>query len=368
MQWRWQVRLNGIYASGVETDEERAIAARKACIDSIRDRTFHVRREAEGLTLRSALKRHVLEAKRLKDSDQTRRELELLAARVEAYCEKLKFVDLAVDQIRKTHMLQYRDARLDAGRAASTVASEMYLVSAVYEAAIENWGMDHLRNPTMGKDASGNRVVPSGAVGRDRSKARRLAPDEILAFVREARTVAELPEIIGVGLLTGLRLGQVISLQKGWVDFNSKAIRFPDRSRRGRRTRSKNERGQVVPLSDAALDVLDRLPVQDDGRYFTRTTVAISVAVNRIRHRLKLPPFSYHTLRHHVNSLLHDVGLSAEERANALGQRTPAVNVEHYTHVDQARVRAALARVKAKTPRQAMPRNSAAPTVHKISE
>ena len=367
MQWRWQVRLNGFYASGVETDEERAVAARKACIDSIRDRTFHLRREAEGLTLRNALKRHVSEALRLKDSDQTRRELERLASRVESYCEKLKFVDLAVDQIRKSHMLQYRDARLDAGRAASTVASEMYLISAVYEAAIENWGMDHLRNPTTGKDASGNRVVPSGAVGRDRSKARRLSEDEILAFVRAAKTIAELPEIIGVGLLTGLRLGQVTSLRKDWVDFNAKAIRFPDRSRRGRRTRSKNERGQVVPLSDAALDVLERLPVQPDGRYFTRAPGTISVAVNRIRHRLELPPFSFHTLRHHVNSLLHDVGLSAEERANALGQRTPAVNVEHYTHVDQARIRAALARVKAKTPRQAMPRKSATASLPKLA-
>jgi integrase len=222
------------------------------------------------------------------------------------------------------------------------------LISAVYETAIENWGMEQLRNPTRGKDAAGHLVVPSGGVGRDRSKARRLAPDELRAFIDAARTVNELPEVIGIGILTGLRLGQVLALKREWVDVEAMVIKFPDRSRRGRSTRSKNERGQVVPISPAAITVLETLPVGEDGRYFTRDTVTMSVAVYRIRKRLGLPPFSFHTLRHHVNSLLHDAGLSAEERSAALGQRTPAVNVEHYTHVDENRIRAALKRIQSK--------------------
>lgn len=348
LQWRYQVRAEGFTRTGVRSTEADAAQARTEVIRHIQmgdllewEAACEAYAVGQKMTLRAALKRYLSEIVPKKDSERDRVELQNNAARTVADLEALHMADKPLAGVRKADMIALRDRCLDAGLSASTTAKRMYLVSAVFRTADDNWGLE-VANPCRGRDAQGHRVVPNESVGRDRSKARRLTKDELRSLFAAAQSVQELPEILAVGCATGLRLGQVVALNRNWIDFKAAEITFPNRSEPGRPTRSKNARGQKVPLSPFAVALLQDLPTKPNGQYFSRSVVTVSVAMNRIRSRLELPPMSFHTIRHHYNSLLLDQGLGPEERAVVLGQLTAEVNSKHYTHVDRDRLARAL--------------------------
>jgi integrase len=136
--------------------------------------------------------------------------------------------------------------------------------------------------------------------------------------------------ILRLLVYTGARLSEILTLQWGWIHWESGFARLPD-SKTGTKT---------VPLPQPALDVLKRIseehgrqikfvfPGKRAGTYFT----GIQKPWQRIRQRAGLPDVRLHDLRHCFASTAVAHGESLYLVGAVLGHRT-ASTTQRYAHL-----------------------------------
>ncbi len=361
LQWRWVVRARGIYAQGVELDEASAQIARENALTLIRAGRWqdHTRElELRDLAVCQAIDRYAAQATRLKDSAKAVAELRNLAERVKAHLAELGMERRCLDgasRLRKADMIAYRDARLQIV-SPQTVAHEMQLVSQVFKSG-EDWGLEDLINPTRGRDSSGRPLIPRPPKrGRRTPRARRFSSAEITSLVQAlADESKEAAEIFLLALGSGLRRGQLIELRRSWVNWDLKIVQFPDRPpdaagevlRLTTETRSKNFKGQRIPLATSVVEFLKSLDKRGDC-FFTLSLDEFGGMFRRAVRAAGVKSCGIHTTRHHFNSLLLDAGLDPEQRALVLAQYgdldelrplAASVNIRHYSHYIDENIR-----------------------------
>lgn len=160
-----------------------------------------------------------------------------------------------------------------------------------------------------------------------------LAEDELLRLVSVLKTDANRPVCLLClfALSTGCRLGEAMSAQWQYVDKLNKVWRIPAANSKSGRLRS-------VPLSDAALEVLDEIGT--DGRYAyvftnleTKTRYThITHTWHRLREKAGLPWLRFHDLRHSFASMLVNAGRSLYEVQQVLGHADSRVT-QRYAHL-----------------------------------
>ena len=239
------------------------------------------------------------------------------------YSETLRLQALAktplgcrfVATLKPLDFARYRDERLKI-RKPGTVQREMALFSAVLEVGRKEWGL-HIENPL--------RMVKQPKANNERS--RRLSPEEQATLLAEmdkdtrsangalapggVRNTWVRPLVL-FALETAMRRGEMLSLRWENIDLVKRVAFLPD---------TKNGDSRGVPLSSAAIAVLQALPRSIDGRVFMTTGEAVKQAFTRCCKRAGLVDLHFHDLRHESTTRLARKLPNIIELARVTGHR-----------------------------------------------
>ena len=210
---------------------------------------------------------------------------------------------------------RYRDERLKI-RKPGTVVRELALYSAVIEVARKEWDIN-MNNPLS--------LVSKPSVRNERS--RRLSEHEqallMAEFDKETREANGqlaaggvrniwIKPLVLLALETAMRRGELLSLRWENIDLVKQVAFLPD---------TKNGDSRGVPLSKAAVALLQVLPRPIDGRVFATTAAAVKKSFSRAVLRAGLVDFHFHDTRHEATTRLGRKLPNIIELANVTGHR-----------------------------------------------
>jgi integrase len=288
------------------------------------DRGSYVPRSfAENTTIGLLIDRYIAEVSPLKRSQ--RREVQRLQ-----YLRKY-FGNLSPAALRSQHVAQWRDKRLSEGKAGSTVIKEMNSLSHVLDTATRDWNVSLPTNPVK------QVRKPKQSRGRDR----RITEEELAAI-----KTTKIGPIVTLAVETGMRLGELLSLEWNLIDHQSRTATLPI---------TKNGDKRIVPLSPSALATLKGIE-RNGQRVFSQwgRTDSLENAWSRTLVRLRmahkqahgpsdfLSNLRFHDLRHEAASRLFERGLNMMEVASITGHKTLAM-LKRYTHLDPSKLALKLA-------------------------
>lgn len=239
-----------------------------------------------------------------------------------------------VEDVRPPQLAKWRDERLAAGRAGSTVRNDLNTLSAVYRHAASEWGYEQLGNPVA------HLRRPSLNPGRSR----RVSALELDAIKSNTASYS-LSAIIDLAVETGMRLSEIVALHWVNIDLNQRTALLPT---------TKNGHRRVVPLSPKAVATLSerRSAVihRLDGRVFAVTPHAVTTAfrrgVSRVRRESSdklCVDLRFHDLRHEAVSRLFERGLNVMEVAAISGHRSMQM-LARYSHINPEKIAQRLAK------------------------
>ncbi len=307
-QWQAQVRKKG-YPLHTKTFETRAAAETWArAIEVEMDQgVFVSRAEAESTTLKELLDRYLAEITPGKKGAAPE------AARIRAFMRH-PLAQRFVAGIHGMDIARFRDERLRKVSSA-TVKRDLSILGHLFEVARKEWGI-HVHNPV--RDIK----PPASGKGRDR----RLLPGEeirLLAACRDARN-PWLEPIVRLALETAMRQSELVGLRWKHIDLNRRIAHLPD---------TKNGESRTVPLSSAAVRVLDSIPRSFNGQVFPCLTAeAIKRSYIRARRRAGIEGLRFHDLRHEATTRLFEKGLNIMEVASITGHKDLRM-LRRYTHL-----------------------------------
>lgn len=203
--------------------------------------------------------------------------------RLEAF-GRLPIADLPIAGITPDTLGQWRDSRL-ASVSAGTVLREITLMTSVFEHARREWRLIPV-NPM--RDVR----KPKAPRARDRL----ISEDEILrvtlALGYDGPPVETLSQQVAVMFLaaieTAMRAGELASLRWSDVDTVRRVARLRD---------TKNGDAREVPLSPAAVELLEQLRGVDPVRVFTVPPASRDALFRKARKRAGLEGFTFHDAR-----------------------------------------------------------------------
>jgi integrase len=178
---------------------------------------------------------------------------------------------------------------------------------------------------------------------REQKRERYLSPEELqrlgetLAEVQRAGT--EDPHVlaaIGLLILTGARLREILTLKWAYVDFNNGVLRLPD-SKSG---------AKLVYLNTKVVDLLRGLPRMKDnphviaGQKPGSHLVELQKPWQRIRAKAGLEDVRIHDLRHSFAAIAAGTGMSLPMIGKLLGHTQP-ITTARYAHLAADPMRAA---------------------------
>lgn len=225
----------------------------------------------------------------------------------------------ALSSLTPEYLAGYRDDRLkEVSR--STVRIELSLLSSIFNQCRLEWGID-IANPV----ASIRRPRPTP--GRNR----RLCNQEEANLVMQcdASRASYLGAFVRLALATGMRFGELASLQWEQVSLERGEIRLLD---------TKNGHPRVVPLGDVATRIMSTLPKGQSSRVFPaaagsiKTAFRLALAKAQRANPGMLVGLRFHDLRHEATSRLFEQGLNVFEAASVTGHRSVTM-LARYTHV-----------------------------------
>lgn len=192
-------------------------------------------------------------------------------------------------------------------------------------------------------------VVPKGTPNpasdfdrfEERSRDRWVRPSEMPALVKavEAEPNVYIRSAVWLLLLTGCRRSEILRAKWADVDRERRELRIPDTKSGGART---------VPLTDAALEVLDGIPRQRGnpwiicGAHKGKRLKGFAKAWRRIRKAAGLEDVTIHDIRRTVGSWLATAGVSLHVVGDVLGHRDPTATAI-YARIAEEAPRKALA-------------------------
>lgn len=316
--WQVQIRRRG-QPPVAKTFKSKAAAEQWArYLESEIDRgIYQDRSEAERTTIGQLIDRYLKEVTpHKKSASKERRRLTLLKAHFGAF---------TAAQLQRSHIAAYRDLRLRQGKAGGTVLKDLNSISHVLDVAIKDWGLPLAVNPA--------KLVrrPASARGRDR----RLAAGEeerLLAACRTSKALL-LRNIVILAIETGMRLGELLSLDWKNVDLNAQVATLPV---------TKNGDARRVPLSRKAIEVLKETTrhISNSRVFWTwKCADSFEYAWRRAAQAAKISDLRFHDLRHEATSRFFERGFTIMEVSAITGHKTlqmlkryTHLNVEHFVH------------------------------------
>ena len=182
----------------------------------------------------------------------------------------------------------------------------------------------------------GNPVEKIRKPSEGKSRDRRLTDDEWEMLVEECRKSRNLHlwPAVQLAVETGMRQGELLALT--WKNLDKKrSIAFLKDT--------KNGEERAVPLSPAALSVLDTLPVSIVGKVIPVERMTLFHVFQAACGRAGIEDFTWHDLRHEALSRLAERGdMTVLELAAVSGHKTLQM-LKRYTHLQAEKLAAKLA-------------------------
>ena len=120
-----------------------------------------------------------------------------------------------------------------------------------------------------------------------------------------------------------MRRGEIAAMRWEHLDRQARVLLIPE---------TKTGTPRRVPLSMAALAVLDALPRRLDGQVWAMRPDSISQAFERVCKAAGIEGLTFHDLRHEATSRLFEKGLNPMEVAAITGHKTLQM-LKRYTHL-----------------------------------
>lgn len=305
-QWQVKVRRKG-YPDQSRTFDSKAEADKWArSVEAELDKGLYIdRNEAEKNTLWSVLDRYRREVSPLKRSGK------LEASRIETI-KREKFTQTKMAALSASHLATWRDARLKK-ISGSTFNRELNIISAAINTARKEWSI-HCENPvTLLRRPQENKARDRRLEGDEET--RLLA--ELDAGKREAGKFAGMQNtwikpLVLFAIETAMRRGELLSLRWEFVDTARRFVHLP---------LTKNGEARNVPLSTAAVKLLEALPRSIDGRVFPTTEDGLKKAFSRACERAGIANLHFHDLRHEATSRLAEKLPNVIELAAVTGHK-----------------------------------------------
>jgi integrase len=145
-------------------------------------------------------------------------------------------------------------------------------------------------------------------------KTRYLTPSELKGALKIAPEWLRAP--MALAACTGMRRGSLLALRWGDVDVKQRRIYLET---------TKTSAIQVLPISDAALQVLQSVPegMSPDLIFSVVDAQLLSVTTRRVFAKIGIDDASFHTLRHTAASWMVQAGVDLYGVGKFLGHKTP---------------------------------------------
>jgi integrase len=230
--------------------------------------------------------------------------------------------DLYMDEVRRQHLVDlFTQHQID--HKPGSTNRVIVLVRHLFNTAIK-WEVPGVtKNPSAG--------IPKIADESQRQRFLTVEEAQRLMTAVEQSQSKMLKYIVAMLLLTGARRNEVLHARWEDFDFSSRQWRLP---------KNKSAKPRYIPLSDAAIKLLETVPRVDDcpyafpnpdtGKPYTQVYYAWDTA----RKKAGLEDLRIHDLRHSFASFLVNSGRSLYEVQNLLGHARP-VTTQRYAHLSQ---------------------------------
>jgi len=231
-----------------------------------------------------------------------------------------------LDQIRPDDVADLQERLTREGLANATINRYTAFIKRVFNVAL-HWEVIEGRNPAQ-----------RAQMRREHGRERFLTDKELVALFRALELEPSRTAACAIALLaaTGARRGEVLGARWEYVDVDRRILTVPAVSSKCGRTR-------YIPLSDAALRILARLPREGSPWVFPGTDPAkplhdLKKAWARVKERAGIEgTFVLHQLRHTYASRLVGQGRSLYEVGQLLGHASTAMTAR-YAHLAPQRL------------------------------
>ena len=314
--WQAQIIRRGHEPQYKTFDTKAEAEAWAAIIESeIARGVFVSRAEAEATTLREALDRYEREVSSKKRS-ATRERSTIATWRASPLSER------ALANIRGKDIAAAIQEKEGDGLGPNTIRIHLALLSHLFNTARTAWGMESLANPVDFVKGQRPKLPPG--------RTRRLVGDEGKRLLEAAKVYDATPRaegsigpIITWAIETAMRRGEIAAMRWEHLDRKARVLLIPE---------TKNGTPRRIPLSRAAVTVLDALPHCPDGQVWSMRPDSISQAFERVCKAAGITGLTFHDLRHEAASRLSEKGFGAMEVAAITGHKTWQM-VKRYTQL-----------------------------------
>lgn len=229
--------------------------------------------------------------------------------------------EVKIDRITRYQVEQLHQSMADQGLAASSCNHLVRVIRRAYNLAME-WGLVD-KNP----------AAKITLFHEDNKRQRILTEDELqrLTAILRSDNNRMVCYVVLYLLSTGARLNEALKAEWKDIDRKGRTWTIPIRNAKSKKVRR-------VPLSDAALRVLDKLRTEGRSPYLfvsPRTgerLTEIAKVWDRIRRKAEMPDLRLHDLRHTYASLLVNAGVPIYEVKEILGHSDIKIT-ERYSHL-----------------------------------
>lgn len=241
------------------------------------------------------------------------------------------------------------DARVKDGAGGVTIAGDLSFLSRVLE-----WGRESRRLDLPANLATDARkgLKFRGLDTRSKERSREPTDDELTglyAYWRaNARQKIDMPMVCKFALASGMRLGEICSLQVGDVDAARKTVVIRDR----KDPQQKLGNDQTVPLlPDAWAIVKPLIEGREAGSIFNVRAASVSTAFTRACQALEPPilDLHFHDLRHRATAQFFRMGLDIPRVALLTGHKTWTM-LRRYTDIKPEDVHSAIQKPRPAAP------------------
>ena len=209
-------------------------------------------------------------------------------------------------------LARFRDRRVEDGVRAAQY--DLIIIRHALKLARMEWGISMPSNPVDGIR------IPNGI----RTRERRLMEGEYDKLQEAALSCknAFIWPAVRFALETAVRRSELLSMSWVNTDLDRRIVMLPD---------TKNGTKREVPLTTAAIDIIQKLPKRCD-RVFETTDYSIRHGWDRLVKRAGIKDLRFHDLRHEAVSRLFEAGLSIPEVALISGHKDYRM-LARYTHL-----------------------------------
>jgi len=226
----------------------------------------------------------------------------------------IDFAQKKLCEVTPFDLVRYRDKRLIEVKGAS-VRKELYLISAVFNAACKEWGIAGLKNP-----------ITSIAIPKDsphRIQRLTLSERDRLLTCLAYQCNSWLGDIVELALETAMRRSEILNLKTADVNLAESFAVLRD---------TKNGSSRTIPLSHKARLILKK-NFTNNERVFNITNNAVRLAWSRFQKKHSFEYLRFHDLRHEAVSNFFDFGLTIPEVAQISGHKNIS-QLFRYAHPD----------------------------------